>query len=382
MRRIFQRFDQRGYILLPVVMALLLIALLVLVLNGTTGVNVTTVAAHTEILRARYVAEAGIAHGKWLLLNTCANTTLNGIPFQGHSYDVTIQNTSTCDYNIIATGILNTGTRYTIEANTICIPRVIYYSEQKNKNIWRANLDGANPSVVYFHNETKPIPIAIDSSNRSIYWAANKKIWRCNLDGTGATLLVDCGGDCDAYGLAVDPGNKIYWSNGGGHEIYRANVDGSAPEILFIINRPIGIALDLSAGKIYWTDKDDRYIKSGNLDGTGESLVIDLNPFGIDDPWALDIDTTGNKLFFFDQKTKTFYSVNLDGTNLQPLFNHDSNDVFDLAVDSQTGKIYWGDYTKDIFIQADLDFNPSSITTLSNTIQEMYGIDIGATDCP
>jgi len=67
----------------------------------------------------------------------------------------------------------------------------------------------------------------------------------------------------------------MYWTGRGSGDIRRANLDGSAQEILVqSLNAPSGIALDLSTGHIYWAESGGGIIRRSNLDGTGKINLI------------------------------------------------------------------------------------------------------------
>ncbi|MBI4553738.1 MAG: hypothetical protein HY710_15845, partial [Candidatus Latescibacteria bacterium] len=117
--------------------------------------------------------------------------------------------------------------------------------------------------------------------------------------------------------------SKIYWthindpSGPGFNEIERANLDGTGlEEVLTGLTEPVGIALDVAAGKMYWTDDSDSKIRRANLDGTGvEELVTGLlNPTGI----ALDV--AGGKMYWANPNAAKVQRANLDGTGVEDLF--------------------------------------------------------------
>ena len=98
--------------------------------------------------------------------------------------------------------------------------------------------------------------------------------------------------------MALDfAGSKIYWGEGFGADIRRANLDGSGQEIL-VRNQghPVAIALDLAGGKMYWNNGFGGDIRRANLDGTGQEILIK----GLSFPsWiALDLGAPGTAVFF------------------------------------------------------------------------------------
>jgi hypothetical protein len=71
------------------------------------------------------------------------------------------------------------------------------------------------------------------------------------------------------------PRGKIYWADAYGESIRRANLDGSAPEILVQRNcETPGVALDLARGKLYWNEYPCGKIGRANLDGSGQEILL------------------------------------------------------------------------------------------------------------
>jgi hypothetical protein len=115
-----------------------------------------------------------------------------------------------------------------------------------------------------------------------MYWADEDwgTIHRANLDGSGVETVL--GGLDDPIGIALDvPAGKMYWTEEGSESIRRANLDGSGVEHLVSgLDDPMGIALDLVDGKMYWTDEGTETVGRANLDGSGAETLVT----GLDDP--------------------------------------------------------------------------------------------------
>jgi hypothetical protein len=95
-RRIFPERYQQGYILLPVVMAICLIAGIAFLMNTQTGLHVHMTAGEASGDRARYAAEAGLNHMVWHLQqdNCSGYTDLVDVPFGNDRYSVTVTDES------------------------------------------------------------------------------------------------------------------------------------------------------------------------------------------------------------------------------------------------------------------------------------------------
>ncbi len=86
------RKQQRGYLLISVVVTLFLLACVALLLNQQSAVNANTSSAELAAAQAEYVAEAGLRHTQWLAdQNACAgDLSLVDVPFGAHSYSATV----------------------------------------------------------------------------------------------------------------------------------------------------------------------------------------------------------------------------------------------------------------------------------------------------
>jgi hypothetical protein len=169
----------------------------------------------------------------------------------------------------------------------------VYWTNQFDNAIGRANLDGTNADQSFIVGATTPHGVAVDGAH--VYWTnANGTIGRANLDGTNAaqSFIVAPLSD-QGSGVAVD-GSHIYWvsSFGGGPgagAIGRANLDGTGVEPNFIsgISRPAG-GVVVDGSHVYWTSYDPANpfivlnggalptrIGRANLNGTGveESFI-------------------------------------------------------------------------------------------------------------
>ena len=116
-----------------------------------------------------------------------------------------------------------------------------------------------------------------------MYWSSNiaytHAIWRANLDGSDPEIILT--GLTEIAGIALDlVHDKIYRAEEGSGTIMRANLDGSTKETLATGQEfPFGIALDLSSGRMFWTvSGSNGIITSANLDGTGSRVILDGLP--------------------------------------------------------------------------------------------------------
>lgn len=107
----------------------------------------------------------------------------------------------------------------------------MYFYEVNLENLYVANLDGSNPSILF--SGVYGYAILADSQNGKIYFddQNSETLVVANLDGTNKQTF-DAKGT-RIYGMAVDrSANKLYWSGRDSGELSRANLDGSSPEVL------------------------------------------------------------------------------------------------------------------------------------------------------
>ena len=133
----------------------------------------------------------------------------------------------------------------------------VYWADSyPTPSIKRARLDGGAPETVVVGGE--PFGVAVAAGH--VYWTdyADMTIKRARLDGSATRTLVRGLGRPDSYiasphDLAVDPvRGKLYWTATDLHAVQRANLDGSNVETIATSQYPMGIGLDLVAGRVYW----------------------------------------------------------------------------------------------------------------------------------
>ena len=179
----------------------------------------------------------------------------------------------------------------------------MYWTDDSADRIQRANLDGSNIETLVRRTKRSfwggisgrgdPYGIALDVAGGKMYWAdeGENEILRANLDGSNIEILVSHG-LANPHGIALDViGGKMYWTDDSANRIQRANLDGSNIENLIThgLIDPYGIALDIAGGKMYWADEGANKIQRANLDG---SNIEDLVPLRISSQVASTTNTT------------------------------------------------------------------------------------------
>jgi len=137
----------------------------------------------------------------------------------------------------------------------------------------------ANPAPTTAAPSGMPIVDRVDFAGTGgiVYWtegdAPNGRVRAARLDGTGIVTIADAQ---FPTGVAVDVAlSKVYWADNVNDTISRANLDGSAAEVLYTatdkLANPNGIAVDHAAGKMFWTESN--VIKVAGLDGKSPTTI-------------------------------------------------------------------------------------------------------------
>ena len=241
----------------------------------------------------------------------------------------------------------------------------------------RVRLSSGQPAVGV---QVRLFDLADMSQTPQMYWThqtdeteGTGKIQRANLDGSNIETLIS--GLDKPFGLALDvTGGKVYWTGQDKIQrakIQRANLDGSNIEALVTEEDGLGfpaspLVLDVAGGKMYWTvwgtSSGLARIQCANLDGSNvEDVVI-----GLDKPFGLALDLSGSKMYWTDWFEGKIQRANLDGSNIEALV---TAFPLGLALDLSGDKMYWtgGDKIQ----RANLD--GSNTETLVSTEEDDVG---------
>ena len=245
----------------------------------------------------------------------------------------------------------------TLEVVTTHLHPSIYWVSWSAGKIQR--LEGSNVTD-FLTGLDEPEGIAVDVSGGKIYWASSEwnattnawvggKIQCADLDGGNMLTLVT---ELDRpRGIALDvTGGKIYWTSLGEvnratntftSKIQCADLDGSNVQDLVTGLEPPrgGIASDVAGGKIYWTDWSK--IQRADLDGSNVSTLVP----GLYNLTGIALDVAGGKMYWTDLDSESgmgiIQSADLDGSNVRDLVTGLDDTRGGIALDVARGKIYW-----------------------------------------
>lgn len=177
--------------------------------------------------------------------------------------------------------------------------------------------------------------VALDTIAGKVYWTTTRigqgcSIRRANLDGTAEEVLISSApnGVQNLRGIALDlQHQRMFWSDLGAGVIRSATLDGANPlDILTGLAGPIGVALDVPGGKVYWCEANGHVIKRANLDGSSPSTVVS----GIGSPQYLAVDRQSKMVFWTELRGNGHGKIRratLDGANVQTILGDRAADA-------------------------------------------------------
>ncbi len=225
-----------------------------------------------------------------------------------------------------------------------------------------------------------------------VYWGgyggSPEKIAFANLDGSGGADLNTAGATLnEPLGVTIDVvAGRVYWANDNAPKISFANLDGSGGGDLnttgATTNPLAGIAIYPATGRIYWANYSPYKISFANLDGSGGG---DLNTTGatVNDPFGVAVDPAAGRIYWTNKEANTISFANLDGSGGGGDLSITGATLslpVGVAVDPAAGKIYWANYSPANKISfANLDGSGGGdLNTTGATVKGPEGVAIDA----
>jgi DNA-binding beta-propeller fold protein YncE len=238
----------------------------------------------------------------------------------------------------------------------------IYWTKDVSAiGIYSATPTGSDIQQISSYPDVYPARIAIDPFERKLYWTEQQEdsIRRANLDGSDSQIIWQDPFAESVLGLTVDPFNKkLYWTGNGHADILRSNLDGSEVETLYHATTGIkdlrDIAVDPFGGKMYWVNAWNSTLNWANLDGSNPQVFVPLTV----DYTALSIDFVHRKMYWGVSipSNQRIARANLDGTNVENILIGSSIVRPEgLVVDGVSGKMYWTEIDGSRIRRANLD---------------------------
>jgi sugar lactone lactonase YvrE len=253
-----------------------------------------------------------------------------------------------------------------------CAAQQLYWTNYSSGKIQRANIDGSQVQDV-ITGLTNPSGLAVDLPDQVIYWSEivpgspTSLIRRANLDGSNIQTLFSAGGA--AYDMTFhSPTGKLYWTEYPG-KIRRSDPDGSnSQDIIFIDPLDTSGSTGTSGGgftifgdKLFYPNQPGNQIFRSALDG---SDIQNLNVTGMGGPWGFAADPTDGSLYFIDEDDNRITRIvgalapsvglELSFFNLWSFLGSDSfpNGI---AINPAIRELYWSEGAGDMIYRLNLD---------------------------
>ncbi|HXK20290.1 MAG TPA: MopE-related protein, partial [Polyangiaceae bacterium] len=191
----------------------------------------------------------------------------------------------------------------------------LYYGDASD-NIYRANLDGSGIEVMW---NGKAQTWDVNPATGLIIGECNTS-FVCKLTSPKATsILVQ---PASVANLDIDPVNRfVYWADyasGANYHIRRAGFDGgNVTEVVTDVQAALMVKVDPAGQRLYWPNGLGIY--QSHLDGTNEHLFLSL-PSSY--TYDMAFDTNGGKLYFTDVNVSEVRRVGLDGKGFETLIQN------------------------------------------------------------
>jgi hypothetical protein len=250
----------------------------------------------------------------------------------------------------------------------------VYWADFHDNTIAFANLDGSGSGTLDTTGATinQPEGLVLDPASRRLYWINDERatnssrVSYVNLDGSGG------GGDVPGSENASGPlrftiaNGVAYWSTffaPPGIRFVRLDGQGGVQTLplsgpLAALDGNADIAVDPNGNRIYWVASGGSAIASATLAGTPGTDIQQLStaPVAVANPTGLQFDPTSRRLYWYDNGTKQISYASVDGPGAGTLAStHDTafgaGDA--IAVDPQTGRVYWSNIVKIQFANLD-----------------------------
>ena len=205
----------------------------------------------------------------------------------------------------------------------------LFFLSLSGGQVLSMNPDGSD-KVAIASGAHLPDGVAVHAGAGHVYWTNmgvpnldDGSIERCDLDGGNRATIVPRGVTHTPKQILLDHANrKLYWADREGMRMMRANLDGSAVEVLVVSGDPeaqrgdatrwcVGVALDHVRGQLYWTQKgadnagQGRILRAGIEIPAGETAAsrtdVEVWRDGLPEPIDLEFDPASRVMYWTDR---------------------------------------------------------------------------------
>jgi sugar lactone lactonase YvrE len=226
-----------------------------------------------------------------------------------------------------------------------------------------------------------------------LFWVdvMNSRVWRANVDGTEKKLLASSLSIASPDGVTVDlTAGYVYWTNmgsvyGGANlgTIQRMRIETERIETILPVgttNTPKQINIDNKARKLYWCDREGARVWRADLNGGAPEVLV--SGHGLAQPVGLALDVEKRQFYFSDRVSRKIYRAGFDAPegqspetrgDVETLFSFATGAVpLDLDLDLEQRKLYWTDRSRGQIARANMDppanFNPENRTDIETVV--------------
>lgn len=209
-------------------------------------------------------------------------------------------------------------------------------------SIRRANLNGTRIETIVGRHPLRPSDLALDLDSSTIFWVNSG---RENGDGRSIECA-DFGGSRQKViiepisvtgGIAVDSTErKLYYVDG--DNLMRCELDGSDQRRILATRKPGTLLIDSASRTIYWTT-NMHVIRKASLDGRDEADAVNIGEFHGHITRAA-LDAKAGKLYWTHSNPGRIQRANMDGSQIEDVVVGDVT-FSGLDVDTENGDIYW-----------------------------------------
>ncbi|XP_077987039.1 low-density lipoprotein receptor-related protein 6-like [Glandiceps talaboti] len=157
----------------------------------------------------------------------------------------------------------------------------IFAHSDSYNSIWRAKLQSDKQwRTIVIH--TYAIAVAVDWIASNLYWTdqRDKSINIARLDGEGDTILISDGID-EPSGIAIHAVKRyLFWTDvGTSPHIERSSLNGKERKILVrsALSQPNHLAIDFNKDRLYWTDDGRHKLESTDFNGEDRNVFKSLS---------------------------------------------------------------------------------------------------------
>ncbi|XP_025082125.1 low-density lipoprotein receptor-related protein 5-like [Pomacea canaliculata] len=239
------------------------------------------------------------------------------------------------------------GTGFNATYSSAIIPQKFLLVTDYHNGIRRIDIDTGSNVTIRPSGLQDPLGIDYDPVDGRVYWSnqLEKTIRSANLDGSDAQLVRNFSQGGRLLGLSVDSVSRLlFYGDDGNKVIGMISLDNNSHQIVIDsdIGQPLDIELDKHNGVLYWSDPVRSKIERCNYNGSHREAIISTSLYLLN-PTGLALDTEGRRLYWADAGAQLIGWMGLDDRRPEVLFR--LRDSFFIGLDIYQNELFvtdWG----------------------------------------